>query len=220
VTAGGQFPPIVQTRYVALLAAMLVSSCRTAGEQRPALVQPGAPGESTRVISATTSVDASRISATASDVRFMQGMIGHHAQALEMTALVTSRTDRQDMRLLARRIELSQADEIALMQRWLGAHGETAPDLHAHHHGAALMPGMLTPEEMSRLEAAKGREFDRLFLEFMIKHHDGALVMVNELFSADGAGEEPEIFAFASDVDTDQRIEIDRMSAMLLEMLK
>ena len=82
------------------------------------------------------------------------------------------------------------------------------------------MPGMLTPEEMNRLEAAQGGEFDRLFLEFMIKHHDGALVMVMELFSADGAGEEPEIFAFASDVDTDQRIEIDRMSAMLLEILK
>jgi len=211
----------VQTRYVALLAAMLLSSCRTAGEQRPALVQPGAPGESTRVIDATKAIDSSRIRPTATDVRFMQGMIGHHAQALEMTALLTSRTDREDMRLLGKRIELSQADEIALMQRWLVTHGETAPDVHAHHaHGAALMPGMLTPEEMNRLERAKGREFDRLFLEFMIKHHDGALVMVNELFSADGAGEEPEIFAFASDVDTDQRIEIDRMSAMLLEMLK
>jgi uncharacterized protein (DUF305 family) len=212
---------IVRTSHLVLLAAMLVSSCRTLGEQRPALVQPGAPGESTRAIGATEAVASSRIRPTAPDVRFMQGMIGHHAQALEMTALVTSRTNREEMRLLARRIELSQADEIALMQRWLGAHGETAPDPHAHHsHGVALMPGMLTPEEMNRLEAAKGREFDRLFLEFMIRHHDGALVMVSELFSADGAGEEPEIFAFASDVDTDQRIEIDRMSAMLLEILK
>jgi uncharacterized protein (DUF305 family) len=212
---------IVRTSHLVLLAAMLVSSCRALGGQRPALVQPGAPGESTRAIGATEAVASSRIRPTASDVRFMQGMIGHHAQALEMTALVTSHTNREEMRLLARRIELSQADEIALMQRWLGAHGEPAPDPHAHHyHGAALMPGMLTPEEMNRLEAAKGREFDRLFLEFMIKHHDGALVMVRELFSADGAGEEPEIFAFASDVDTDQRIEIDRMSAMLLEILK
>jgi uncharacterized protein (DUF305 family) len=211
----------VRTPHVALLAALLVSSCRTVGEQGPALVQPGAPGASTHAISATEAVAASRIRPTATDVRFMQGMIGHHAQALEMTALVTSRTDREDMRLLARRIELSQADEIALMQRWLGAHGETAPDPHAHHaHGAALMPGMLTAEEMNRLEAAKGRAFDRLFLEFMIRHHDGALIMVKELFSADGAGEEPEIFAFASDVDTDQGIEIDRMSAMLLEILK
>jgi uncharacterized protein (DUF305 family) len=211
----------VRTRHAALLIALLVSSCRTVGEQGPALVQPGAPGESTRGITAAEAVATSRITPTASDVRFMQGMIGHHAQALEMTALVASRTKREDMRLLARRIELSQADEITLMQRWLGSHGATAPDLHAHHaHGATLMPGMLTPEEMKRLEAAQGPEFDRLFLEFMIKHHDGALVMVMELFSADGAGEEPEIFAFASDVDSDQRVEIDRMSAMLLEMLK
>jgi uncharacterized protein (DUF305 family) len=151
----------------------------------------------------------------------MQSMIGHHAQALEMTALLPSRTTREDMRMLARRIELSQADEITLMRRWLQARGQPVPDAHAHHaHGATLMPGMLTPEEMGRLEAARGAGFDRLFLEFMIRHHDGALVMVHELFSADGAGEEPEIFAFASDVDADQRIEIDRMSAMLLEMLK
>jgi uncharacterized protein (DUF305 family) len=151
----------------------------------------------------------------------MQGMIAHHAQALEMCALLPPRTSREDMLLLAKRIELSQADEIAMMRGWLETRGEDAPDAHAHHaHGATLMPGMLTPEEMKRLEAAQGPEFDRLFLEFMIKHHDGALVMVMELFSADGAGEEPEIFAFASDVDSDQRVEIDRMSAMLLEMLK
>jgi len=151
----------------------------------------------------------------------MQGMIGHHAQALEMTALLPSRTAREDMRLLASRIELSQADEIAAMRRWLEAHGETVPDLRSHHaHGSALMPGMLTPDEMGRLEAATGAEFDRLFLEFMIKHHDGALLMVSELFSTAGAGEEPDIFAFASDVDADQRIEIDRMSAMLLEIRK
>ncbi len=125
------------------------------------------------------------------------------------------------MRLLARRIELSQADEITVMQRWLRARGQAVPDPNAHHHHAgALMPGMLTPEEMRRLEAATGKEFDRLFLESMIRHHDGALTMVNDLFSTAGAGQEPEIFAFASDVDADQRIEIDRMSAMLLEILK
>jgi uncharacterized protein (DUF305 family) len=86
--------------------------------------------------------------------------------------------------------------------------------------GATLMPGMLSPEEMNRLAAASGVEFDRLFLESMIKHHDGALTMVNELFASPGAGQEPEIFGFASDVDADQRIEIDRMSAMLSEMQK
>jgi uncharacterized protein (DUF305 family) len=204
-----------------VFAAILLSGCRSAGQDRPALVLPGAPGEATRAITPTEAADTSRIQPTATDVQFMQGMIGHHAQALEMTALLPSRTNREDMRLLARRIELSQADEITMMQRWLRARGQSAPDAHAHHdHGGALMPGMLTPDEMRRLEAAAGREFDRLFLEFMIRHHDGALTMVNDLFSTAGAGQEPDIFAFASDVDTDQRIEIDRMSAMLLEILK
>lgn len=149
----------------------------------------------------------------------MQGMIGHHAQALEMTRLLASRTDREEMRLLARRIELSQADEIRMMQEWLQARGEEVPSEHAHHgQGAPLMPGMLTPEEMGRLAAARGAEFDRLFLEFMIKHHDGAIVMVEALFATPGAGQESEIFAFASDVDADQRMEIDRMGAMLKEL--
>jgi uncharacterized protein (DUF305 family) len=204
-----------------LLAGVLLSSCASAGQERPVLVQPGAPGEATRVITGREAADVSRIQTTATDVRFMQGMIGHHAQALEMTALLPSRTGREDMRLLARRIELSQADEISLMQRWLATRGQALPDPHAHHvQGAVLMPGMLTPEEMHRLEAASGREFDRLFLELMIRHHDGALTMVNDLFSSAGAGQDPEIFAFASDVDADQRIEIDRMSTMLLEILK
>jgi uncharacterized protein (DUF305 family) len=212
---------IVRPLLDALLAAILLSSCRSAGQERPALVQPGAPGEATRVITAAEAVDASRIGPTETDVRFMQGMISHHAQALEMTTLLPSRTEREDMRLLARRIELSQADEITVLQRWLRARGQAIPDPNAHHHHTgALMPGMLTPEEMRRLEAATGKQFDRLFLESMIRHHDGALTMVNDLFSTAGAGQEPEIFAFASDVDADQRIEIDRMSAMLLEIIK
>jgi uncharacterized protein (DUF305 family) len=146
----------------------------------------------------------------------MQGMILHHAQALDMTALLPSRSTREDMRLLAQRIEASQADEIKMMQRWLEVRGEEVPSPHAHHaHDAKLMPGMLTPEEMARLAEAKGAEFDRLFLELMIKHHEGALIMVKELFSTAGAGQEAEIFAFASDVDADQRMEIDRMRGML-----
>jgi uncharacterized protein (DUF305 family) len=151
----------------------------------------------------------------------MQGMIGHHAQAIEMTDLVPTRSHRDEMRLLARRIELSQADEIGLMRGWLQRRGEQVPNEHAHHlPGATLMPGMLSPEEMARLAAATGAEFERLFLELMIKHHDGALTMVSDLFANAGAGQEPEIFAFASDVDADQRIEIDRMSAMLSELHK
>ena len=151
----------------------------------------------------------------------MQGMIGHHAQALEMTDLLASRTASDNMRKLALRIQVSQADEIKMMQGWLEARGREVPNEHAHHmHGATLMPGMLTPQEMDRLGAASGAEFDRLFLEFMIKHHEGALVMVKELFATPGAGQESEIFAFASDVDADQRMEIDRMRAMLKELQK
>jgi uncharacterized protein (DUF305 family) len=148
----------------------------------------------------------------------MQGMIGHHLQAVEMTALLETRTAHEGLRLLAKRIEISQADEIQMMRDWLKARGEPLPDPHAHHApGAVLMPGMLTAVEMQRLRDARGAEFDRLFLEFMIKHHDGALVMVDELFSTPGAGQQSDIFAFASDVEADQRMEIKRMSAMLEE---
>jgi uncharacterized protein (DUF305 family) len=148
----------------------------------------------------------------------MQGMIGHHAQAVDMTDLVDRRTSSDAMRKLAQRIQVSQADEIKMMERWLSARGEEIPSAHAHHAMAAtLMPGMLTAEEMARLEAATGRAFDRLFLEGMIKHHEGALVMVKDLFGTPGAGQESDVFAFASDVDADQRMEIDRMRAMLKE---
>ena len=192
-------------------------ACRTPrGDDRPLIVQPGAPGQATRVISAEKATDLSRVRYSAADVRFMQGMIGHHAQALEMTALVPERTQRDDMRLLAKRIDLSQADEIRMMQQWLEARGQQVPEPHAHHAaGAALMPGMLSAEEMARLAAARGDAFDRLFLELMIKHHEGALTMVKELYGTAGAGQESEIHAFASDVDADQRMEIDRMRGMI-----
>lgn len=146
------------------------------------------------------------------DVRFMQGMIPHHAQALEMTALIADRTGNPSIRRLAQRIDISQTDEIARMRRWLETRGETVP---GDHHHSELMPGMLTEEDMARLSAASGAEFDRLFLELMIQHHEGALVMVDELFSTDGAGQETEIFLFASHVDSDQRAEIARMRGML-----
>ena len=209
-------------RFAAVVLACLAAGCgATAAAPRPPIVQPGAPGQSSRVVTADTAVDLSRVQHTAADVGFMQGMIGHHAQAVEMTALLTSRTTSADMRQLARRIEVSQADEIKMMQRWLEARGQEVPGAHAHHMaGATLMPGMLTQPEMDRLAAAKGAEFDRLFLEGMIKHHEGALVMVKELFATRGAGQESEIFAFASDVDADQRMEIDRMRGMLKEREK
>jgi len=130
---------------------------------------------------------------------------------------VAARSSSDAIRKLAQRIELSQADEIKMMQEWLTGRGQKVPDQHAHHApGATLMPGMLTPEEMARLAQAKGPEFDRLFLEFMIKHHEGALTMVQDLFAQPGAGQESDVFAFASDVDADQRMEIDRMRAALV----
>jgi uncharacterized protein (DUF305 family) len=165
---------------------------------------------------------------TADDVHFMQGMIAHHAQALAMTGLVRDRTTDAGLRLVAQRIEISQQDEIAMMRRWLESHHEEVPILDANHeaqmpgmdmpgmqmHGM-MMPGMLTEEQMTQLANAKGGEFDRLFLEGMIQHHRGALVMVSDLFATKRAGQAPEIFSFASDIDADQRAEIKRMQAML-----
>ena len=184
-------------------------------DQRPPLVQPGAPGEATRPIATAAATDLSGVEATAADVEFMQGMIGHHAQALEMTALLYERTERQSMRLLAQRIDVSQADEIGMMQGWLEARDESVPQGDEHHqHAGMLMPGMLTPEQMAELGAERGSEFDRLFLEQMIMHHQGAVIMVEQLFASPGAGQESVIFGFASDVVADQSMEITRMRRM------
>jgi uncharacterized protein (DUF305 family) len=203
------------------IAAAGCGSATTAVASHPPIVQPGAPGQASHEITADKAADLSHVQFTEPDVKFMQGMIGHHAQAIEMTELLYSRTNRDDMRALAKRIDISQADEINMMKHWLEVRGQQVPDEHAHHmHGATLMPGMLTQEEMDRLAAAKGDEFDRLFLEGMIKHHGGALTMVKDLFATPGAGQEVEIFSFASDVDADQRMEIDRMSAMLNTIAK
>jgi uncharacterized protein (DUF305 family) len=125
------------------------------------------------------------------------------------------------MKKLGLRIELSQDDEIKMMQGWLRARGQEVTEVHAHHaHGATLMPGMLTTEEMDRLEAAAGVEFDRLFLELMIKHHQGALIMVEDLLAQPGAAQDSDIFAFTSDIVADQSMEIRRMGAMLEELSK
>jgi uncharacterized protein (DUF305 family) len=206
------------TSRVVLAAAVLLgaAACQSTGGSTARVVQPGAPGTDSKVVAPAP---ASSIRHTAADVRFMRGMIGHHAQALEMTALLPARTSQDGMKLLAKRIEVSQTDEIKLMSDWLRARGETPPDAHAHHMpGATLMPGMLTADEMARLTAATGVEFDRLFLALMIKHHEGALVMVKDLFASPGAGQDGEIFAFASDVEADQTMEIQRMRLLLKEL--
>jgi uncharacterized protein (DUF305 family) len=181
----------------------------------PVVVQPGAPGQPVRRSPAEKPVIIEIPPATPADIRFMQGMIHHHAQALEMTALLHRNTSREDMRVLARRIDISQADEIKMMRQYLTDRGETVMVDHIAH-GAAMapMPGMLTSEEMAALARARGREFDRLFLTGMIAHHRGALTMVEELFAARG-GQEPVISDFASHVDADQRAEISRMMRLL-----
>jgi uncharacterized protein (DUF305 family) len=156
------------------------------------------------------------------DVRFMQGMIGHHAQAVVMAALVPTHTQRPEMRMLAERIDVSQRDEIAMMRSWLERHHQPLPDSagmmagHAGHDMShAAMPGMLNAAELDTLRAARGAAFDRLFLRYMIRHHEGALTMVRDLLAQPGAAQDSEVYRFASDVDTDQRAEIARMKALL-----
>ena len=150
---------------------------------------------------------------TVADVRFMQHMIGHHAQAITMAALAPSRGSSQHVLRLAQKIDISQRDEIVMMKDWLKTRNQTVPTDEQSH--AMMMPGMLTPEMMARLGKAKGSEFDRLFLTFMIGHHEGALQMVEELFKSPGAAQDSDIFRFASDVDVDQRDEIFVMQKML-----
>jgi uncharacterized protein (DUF305 family) len=166
---------------------------------------------------AHSSGDTTRRAARA-DVEFLQDMIPHHAQALVMTAMAPERTRNQSILMLARRIADSQEAEIRLMRQWLLRHGEEAPSgdpEHAHHEGHEDMPGMLSEAELKRLSQSSGRMFDRLFLEFMIRHHEGALIMTGQLFSTPGGGADPELFGLASDIDADQRAEIRRMRALL-----
>ena len=189
----------------------------------PVVVQPGAPGQPTKILSSTTKAILPPVSRT--DVGFMQGMIMHHAQAVEMTALIEARTENREVRLLGARISQSQSDEMNFMKRWLESRRQKTSmegmddmnempgmDMSSHNH---LMPGMLTAKQMDALKKASGAEFDRLFLTGMIQHHGGALTMVKELFGIGGAGQDAEIFNFATDVDSGQRAEIRIMQAML-----
>jgi uncharacterized protein (DUF305 family) len=186
----------------------------------PVVVQPGAPGKPTRVLPPT--MKGTLPPASPADVQFMQGMIMHHAQAVEMTALIESHTENKDVRSLGARISRSQADEIKFMKRWLASRGHpishAMPDMrhmHMSHELMALMPGMLTSEQMEALRKAKGAEFDHLFLKGMIQHHGGALTMVKDLFDTAGAGQDAELFNFTTDVDSGQRAEIRIMQNML-----
>ena len=198
---------------------MILLSVATSSWAQPPIIQPGAPGEPSREITAEAASNLAAIRYTGGDVQFMQGMISHHAQALEMTALLETRTERDVMRQLAERIDISQEDEIALMQDWLRERGQTVPDVNTHHQPDFMsMPGMLTEEDMRQLETASGVTFDRLFLEFMITHHEGAVTMVENLLDQPGAAQDAQLYAFTSDVTSDQGIEIDRMDRMLAEL--
>jgi uncharacterized protein (DUF305 family) len=191
----------------------------------PVVVQPGAPGKPTRALPSTTK--ATLPPASPADVQFMQGMITHHAQAVEMTALIESHTENSDVSSLGARISRSQADEIKFMKRWLASRGHPIPPamadkphIHMSHEPTARMPGMLTAEQMEALRKARGQEFDHLFLTGMIQHHGGALTMVKDLFDTAGAGQDAELFNFATDVDSGQRAEIRIMEGMLKKSLK
>lgn len=179
-------------------------------------VQLGAPGEQGRELTSDEIGELGQPGYTDDDVAFVHGMIMHHEQALVMTAMVEQRTASEDLPKLAERLEVSQHDEIAQMTQWLEARGEAASS-GMHHHDHGQMPGILTEAQLAQLAAASGAEFDRLFLEFMIYHHEGAIAMVDTLLSGDG-GQESELFQIASHIDGDQRVEISRMTRMLAEM--
>ena len=190
-----------------------------ADQGTPVVVQPGAPGQPTRTLPPSTR--ATLPPSSAADVQFMQGMIMHHAQAVEMTALIESHTENKALGLLGARISHSQSEEIRFMKRWLETRGEpislAMPEMPGMDtsNQPMLMPGMLTPKQMEALKKAKGAEFDQLFLTGMIQHHNGALIMVKDLFDTAGSGQDAELFNFATDVDSGQRAEIRIMQTML-----
>jgi uncharacterized protein (DUF305 family) len=167
--------------------------------------------------------DLVRAPFSAADVEFMSGMIPHHAQAVLIAGWAASHGARPDVRVLCERIAVGQRDEIEFMRTWLRDRDETVPDANATHHRMKmngmehdmLMPGMLTPEQLAQLDKAKNAEWDRLFLTFMIRHHEGALKMVDDLFGSYGAMQDEDVYKFVSDMYADQTTEIERMQKML-----
>ncbi|MEO1135526.1 MAG: DUF305 domain-containing protein, partial [Pseudomonadota bacterium] len=196
---------------------MLSTAGVSAAQEGAPIVQPGAPGGETRVLSAEEAIDVAKATYSPDDVKFMQDMIPHHHQAVQMAALVAERTNRQELIDIAGRISASQADEIEFMQQWLRDRGQSALDPAAHDmmHMSHKMAGMATPEQMTALAEATGVAFDRLFLTLMIAHHEGAVTMVEHLLDQPGSAYDPILFEFVNDVVSDQTAEIERMNAML-----
>jgi uncharacterized protein (DUF305 family) len=194
-----------------------------AGAPAPVVVQPGAPGQPSKTLPPSTR--GTLPPQSQADVSFLQGMIMHHSQAVEMTALIHSHTKNEDLRSLGARISSSQQDEIKFMKRWLLARGESLsmpaanmpdmPSMQMSDEQKNLMPGMLTPRQMEALRNAHGSGFDHLFLTGMIQHHQGALTMVKDLFNTAGAGQDADVFNFATDADNTQTAEIRIMQTML-----
>ena len=199
-----------------LSAALLASSGPLAAQQAP-IVQPGAPGEAPRLLSAEQATKLAGATHSPADVAFMQGMITHHQQAVDMAALVNERTNNEDIVAVAGRIDASQKDEMKFMTGWLTDRGEPVKrgGMHAGHGAHHAMMGMATPAQMAELAASNGTAFDRLFLQLMIRHHAGAVDMVDELHDQPGTAYEPVMFEFTNDVMTDQRAEIERMNTLL-----
>ena len=203
---------------ITLLGGLLMPSVSLSDISDVPILQPGAPGNATREIDAETAVAIANSSYTVADVDFMQDMIIHHHQALLMAKLAAPSTNNQAILDLAGRIDVSQADEISFMQDWLGEREEQVPDPTAEHseHTHHNMMGMATPEQMTQLAESKSTDFDRLFLQLMITHHDGAVKMVEELREQPGSTYDPLLNEFASDVTNDQAVEIERMNALLI----
>ena len=197
------------------LAALLLSASGLAYGQSVPIVKPGAPGQASKTLSAAEATKLAQASYTAEDVAFMQGMIVHHQQAVDMARLVKDRTNTEALQTIAGRIESSQADEITFMQIWLKERGEPVEDAMMKDHAHHMMKGMASPDALKALAAAKGTEFDRQFLTLMIAHHDGALDMVTKLLDEDGTAADPVLFQFVSDIESEQKAEIGKMDKLL-----
>jgi len=206
-------------RYV-LVSAVLFGYAAIGFAQVAPIIQPGAPGETPQEISAEQALEIADTGHSKADAQFMKDMIPHHNQAVQMSALVADRTNRPELVDVAGRIDVSQADEIEFMQRWLRERGEDVPDPTAHEgmHMSHDMAGMATPEQMAELAASTGTDFDRLFLQLMIPHHEGALTMVKELMKQPGAAYDPLMFQFTTDITNDQAAEIERMNKLLVSL--
>ena len=210
---------LVQLLPRAFLGVILLGQATVAMSQAP-IVQPGAPGDSAKELSAAEAIEIASIGYSPADAQFMLDMIPHHHQAIEMAELVADRTNRPELIDVAGRINASQGDEIEFMQSWLRTRGEHVPDPteHGAMHTSHKMAGMATPEQMAELAASDGTDFDRLFLQLMITHHDGAVDMVEKLLEQPGSMNDPVLFEFTGDITNDQTAEIERMNALLVSL--